>query len=100
MSMPTGIAEDVVERLRDRDVDAAFPERHHHLDLEMDVVRRRWVGEDAGDVEVVRVLLEEERRVRVRVAAHLDRVGGVVPADAIDPVHREEQPGAGNRQGW
>ena len=52
---------------------------------------RGRVGEvaAAGD-DVVGVLLEEERRLLVRVVAHLDRVLGIVPPDAIDAADGKE----------
>ena len=93
-----GVAEDAVERARDRNVRAALAERHHHLDLVMHVLGGRRIGKRAVEDQVVRVLLEEERRLAVRVAAHLDRVGGVVAADAIDAVDREQEVAAGDRQ--
>ena len=66
-----------------------FAERHRELDLVVDVLAPRRVGELARGVEVVRVLGEEERRLAVGIVAHLDRVRGVVAADAVDPAHRE-----------
>src|SRR5882724_1198569 len=43
-----GIAVDAVERAFDRNVDAAAAERHHHLQLVMDIGRFRRIGEVAA----------------------------------------------------
>ncbi len=64
----------------------------------VDVGALRRIGKVAGRVEVVGVLLEEERRLAVRVVAHLDRMRRVVAADAVDPPHREARVGAEDRQ--
>ncbi len=78
------VAEDVVEGRLDGDVGAAGAEHHRELDLVMHVLGMGRVGKLARGVEVVGVLLEEEGRLPVGVVAHLDRVSGVVPADAVD----------------
>ena len=90
MSRPTRVAEDAVQRLLDAGCPAALAQGHHHLDLVMHVVAPADRGNRAVDDEVVRVLLEEERRLAVGIAAHLDRMRGIVAADAIDPVNRKD----------
>jgi hypothetical protein len=61
----------------------------------MHVARQRRVGEVlAVGQKVVGVLLEKERRLAARVMAHLDRVVGIVAADAIDPADRKPLGGA------
>ena len=92
------VAEDAVEGIADRDVRAALRQRHHQLDLVLHVLRLRRIAEDSVGDEVVRVLLEEEGRLAVRVAAHLDGVVGIVAADAVDTVDGEKLVAAGNRQ--
>ena len=88
----------MVERPVDRDVLAALGERHDQFQLEMDVVGAVRVRELAVGHQIVRVLLEEEGRFAVGIVAHLDRVGGEVTADAVDPVDRVKSVGAANRQ--
>ncbi|MNY58571.1 hypothetical protein D3C86_1949200 [compost metagenome] len=65
--------------------------------------RARRIGEGLiGHQQVVRVLLEEERRFAIRVVTHLDGVGRIVAAHAIDPAHRKTHEATGDRQqdGW
>jgi hypothetical protein len=97
------VSEYAVERALDRDVHAALVQGHHHLDLVMHVRGLRRVGEFPREIEVVGVLLEEERRLAVRVVPHLDGVGGVVAADAVDAAHGEglgrDADGRENRRG-
>ena len=88
----------MVERLIDRDVLAALGQRHYQFQFEMDIVGAVRVRELAVGDQIVRVLLEEEGRLAVGIVAHLDRVGGEVTADAIDPVDREKGVGAADRQ--
>src|SRR5580658_1871403 len=82
---PDGIAEDEVECLVDRHVAPAFGQRDHQLDLVLIVLGLGRIGDGAaaGDDGVGR-LHEEERRLAVGVMAHLARMLGIVPADAID----------------
>ena len=69
----------------DRDVVAAALQRHDQFDLVMHVAWRRRDRETSpSEYEIVGVLLEEERRLLVRVVAHLDRMRGIVAADAVD----------------
>jgi hypothetical protein len=49
------------------------------------------------DLDRIRRLLEEERRLAGRVGAHLARVGRVVAADAVDAAHRKRQFAADDR---
>jgi hypothetical protein len=94
-----GIAVDAIERILDGDVAAATFQGDDQFDLVMNVGGQGRVGEGAtGCKQVVRVLLEEERRLAVRVVAHFDRVGCIVSADAIDPANRKADEAAGNRQ--
>ena len=96
---PDGVAEDVLERALDRDVAAALGERHHQLELEMDVLGAGRVGEGAAARDQsVGGLHEEERRLAVGVVAHLAGVLGVVAADAEDAVHREQIARVADRQ--
>jgi hypothetical protein len=95
------VAPDEVERPVDRHVLPALAQRHDHLDLVVHVGGLVGVGERAREIEVVGVLLEEERRLAVGVVAHLDRVGRVVAADAVDAPHRKDvvRPGDGGGDG-
>jgi hypothetical protein len=81
------------------DVAAARLERDDHLDLEVDVLRARRIGELAIGPQIVRVLLEEERRLLVRIVPHLAGVLGIVATDAVDAVDGEKLGGAADRQG-
>jgi hypothetical protein len=47
-------------------------------------------GADRHDLDRVARLLEEERRLAVRVRSHLARMGRVVAAYAIDAAHRKD----------
>ncbi|MNC85130.1 hypothetical protein D3C83_07100 [compost metagenome] len=80
----------MIERLFHRYVGAVFPDRHHHLDLVVQVPGDLREG-DGGAVrnDGVRRLHEKERRLALGVMPHLARVLGVVAADAIDAPHRE-----------
>jgi hypothetical protein len=49
------------------------------------------------ELDRIRRLLEEERRLAVRVRSHLTRVRRIVAADAIDPPHRKLLVTAGDR---
>ena len=93
------VAEDAVHGPLDRDVRAAGLQRHDELDLEMHVGAGARIGELPVGDEGIGVLLEEERRLAVRVVSHLDRVLGVVAADAVEAPHREQLVRAGDRQG-
>ena len=93
------IAEDAVHGLFDRDVRAAGLQRDDELDLEMHVGACARVGELPVGAKRIGVLLEEERRLAVRVMSHLDRVLGVVAADAVEAPHRKKPVGADDRQG-
>jgi hypothetical protein len=97
---PDRVAEDFVERAFRRDLAAAFLERHHQLELVVHVLRARGVRERAVGGERIRRLGEEERRVAVRIVAHLAGVLGVVAPDAENPVHREQVGRVPDRQGY
>ncbi|MCY1308962.1 hypothetical protein D9M70_590090 [compost metagenome] len=85
-----GIAVDAIQRILDDDVAAAALQRHDEFDLVMDVGGQRRIGEGAtGGKQVVRILLEEERRFAIRIVTHLDGVGSIVATDAIDPANRK-----------
>ena len=94
-----GIAPDMLQRIAQGDVGAATFQRHHKLDLVMHVVAVRGIGKLAGGIEVVGVLLKEERRFAIRVMPHLNRMGRIVAADAIDAAHRKGT-AATDRNGW
>jgi hypothetical protein len=93
------VAEDVIEGALDRDVGAALAQRHDHLDLVVHVRRLARIGEVAVGHDVVGVLLEEEGRLLGRVVPHLDRMLGIVAADAVDAVHGKQLVAALHRQG-
>ena len=95
-----GVAEDVAERVLRFDVDAARFQRHHQLDLEMQVAGLGRIGEAAGGQDVAGVFLEEERRLLVGVMPHFARVLGIVAPDAVDAMDRKQRGGAGNGHGW
>ena len=79
-----------VERLVLRDVAAAAFQRDHHLDLVMQVVGERRVGDRAAVMhDRVGGLGKEERRLAL-VLAHLLDVLEIVAADAPDAAHREQ----------
>ena len=75
----------------ERDVRATRFQGYEHFHLMVNVGGFRRVGEFARGIEVVRVLLEEEGRLAVRVMAHLDRVSRIIAAYAINAAHREER---------
>ena len=81
---------DMVECLRRGDVPSTLTDRHHQLDLVVEVVRARGIR----DARVARHdgigrLGEEERRLPIGVRAHFARVRGVVAADAVDAMDGE-----------
>ena len=79
--------------------EAALVEDRDQLDFEVQVVGQRRIREHRAGVDhVVRILLEEERRLLVGVAAHFDGVGGVVAPDAVDAPDRKPALGAAHRQ--
>ncbi len=83
------VAPHAIERLVLRDVAAAGLERHHHLDLVMQVVGQRRVGHRAAVMhDRVGGLGEEERRLAL-VLAHLLDVLEIVAPDAPDAAHRK-----------
>src|SRR5262245_31018889 len=89
----------MLQRLLDRNVRATLAERDHEFDLEMQVVGQRRIGKGlARQNHVVGILLEEERRLLVGIAAHLDSVGGIVAPDAVDAPDREASLGSAYRQ--
>jgi hypothetical protein len=89
----------VAERAVDADVRAAAAQRDHELDLVVEVIGRGREGErpatrhnsDGG-------LHEKERRLPVRVVAHLDRVLGVIATDAEHAQDGEDRVRAVDRQ--
>ena len=94
-----GIAVDVVERLVGGNVEAAALHRHDQLDLVMQILGQRRIG-NGGAVrhEHVGVLGEEERR-RALVIAHLADVLEIVAADAPDAANRKGFGFAGDGDG-
>ena len=82
-------------RLRPATLHARLADRHHELDLVVEVLGGQRIADAArrcrrhdGHDRVGR-LGEEERRLLGGIAAHLLRVLGVVAADAIDVADRE-----------
>src|SRR5690606_33867197 len=91
------ITKDAGKRFLDGNITATLSERDDHLYLVMHILRRRRIAEIlAHRHECIRVLLEEEGWVLVRVMSHLDCVIGKIPADAIDAVHGKERIAAFN----
>ena len=91
---PDRIAEHAVQRLLGRDFAPTLVQRRDQLAFIVVVLRQRRIGmiSDLARRDVldrVRRLLEEERRLACRIAAHLARMCGVVAADAVDAPHRE-----------
>ncbi|OCB48293.1 hypothetical protein A5721_05110 [Mycobacterium vulneris] len=71
-------------------VAASGAQRHHELDLVVERRGQRRVGDDAlGNDHRVGRLHEEERRLPVRILAHLARVGRVVAPHAEHPPDRK-----------
>ena len=85
-----GVAVDVGQRSVGLDVRAARLQGHDELDFEMQILGPRRIGQRSRRQQVVGVLLEEERRLTVRIGAHLARMLGVVAADAVDAVHGKQ----------
>jgi hypothetical protein len=85
-----GIAIDMVEGGRRRNVATAGANGDDQFDLVMQVAGRRRIRHD-GPVGQNRVgrLHEEERRLPRRIGAHFAGMRGVVTADAIDAAHRK-----------
>ena len=95
-----GVAVDMIQRTRGRDLEAATVQSHYQLDLVMQVRRAgRVVHLAALGHDGIGRLEEEKRRLFVRVFAHLARVGGVVASDAVNPMHGEATLVADNRDG-
>jgi len=97
------VAKHHVERLLVGDVAPALVERRDQLDLVVVVLGQGRVGMIGGrargdELDRVARLLEEERRLAVRVRPHLARVRRVVEADAVDSPHREHLARADDRQ--
>src|SRR5690606_22171441 len=88
------VAEDVRVGLLDGNVRAAGTDRHHQLDLVLQVLRRGRVGRLGRlpgctvDHRVGR-LAKEERRPAVGIEAHFAGVRGIVAAHAVDAPHGE-----------
>ena len=60
-------------------------------------VRRMWrIRKFAGRIKIIWIFLEEERRIAIRVVAHLYRVSGIVATNAIDSSYREERVSSGD----
>ena len=94
-----GVAEDAVERRPGGNVAAAAGQRHHQLDLVLQVGRARRIVHAFADQDGLGRLHEEERRLALRIAAHLAGMFGIVAADAVDAPHRESRLAAGDRHG-
>ena len=84
------VAEHAVERVLYGDIAAAFVQRDDQLDLVMHILALVRIGKVLpADQQVVRMLGEEEWILAIGVMPHLDRMRGVVAADAIYPMDRE-----------
>ena len=80
----------MVERVGLRDVGALAANGGDQLDLVMQVMRCRRIGNrGAAHHQRVGRLAEEERRLPVRVVAHFAGMGGIVATDAVDPADRK-----------
>jgi hypothetical protein len=88
----------VLARACGRDVLAARTERHHQLELVVEVLGRGRVGDFPRQRQRRRVLGEEEGWLPIGVMAHLSGVVGVVAPDAEHAPHREASLHAGDRQ--
>ena len=81
---------DVIERLGGINAGAAFADGDNQLDLIMEFLGFRRVGDSAAGIDNrISGLAEEEGRLPRGVAAHLARVGGVVSADAENAAYGE-----------
>jgi hypothetical protein len=62
------------------------------------------VGEGTTGIQIIRVLLEKERRIAIWIMTHLNCMGGVIATNAIDaPDRKSPAPRDGNRcnrRGW
>src|ERR1700687_491428 len=88
------IAIDMLERLFGGNIAAARFQRRHQLDFMVIVLGERGIAmiryrTDRDVLDRVGRLLEKERRLSRRVGAALDRVRGIIAADAVDPAHRK-----------
>src|SRR5438045_3219375 len=82
---PDAVAPDGLERLLERNVLPALADRDDHLDLVVDVLRADGIGDRRAALhDGIRRLHEEERRLAIRVVAHLARMLGVIAADAVN----------------
>src|SRR5690606_7076458 len=94
------ISIDMVERAALRDVAPARLQRHHQLDLVMEILggagkRHRRAVFHHG----VAGLGEEERRLPVRIAPHLAGVCRIIASDTEDAPDREALFASGDREG-
>ena len=86
---PDGIAENVSQRSIACDLDAARLHRHHQLQLVLEILRQRWVG-NRGAIGHDRVsMLGEEKRRLLLVVAKLTNVFQIVTTDAVDTANRK-----------
>src|SRR5262245_15692192 len=92
-----GIAEDVLHCPGGGDVTAAGFEANDQLDLEVHVLGGRRIGKLPVDDDVVRVLLEKERRV-LGVPAHFPGVFEEVAAHAVNAMDGKALVGAPDRE--
>jgi hypothetical protein len=70
-----------------------------HLDFVVNVAGFDGVGEVLAAAEqVVRIFLEKEWILALRVMTHFDRVCGIITADTINPAHRKALLRAADRQ--
>ncbi len=90
------VTPDMIERPVERNVGAAGFQRDNQFDFVMHIRAFLRIGERTRGIEVAGILLEEEGGLAIGVMAHLDRMGGVIAADAIDPAHRKDA-AAGDR---
>ena len=82
------MAEDAVSGGVDRNVVAALPERDHEFDLMVKIAGGRGTAKRTSVRHGRRGrFAERERFFAFRIAAHLDRMAGIVASDAEHPGH-------------
>src|SRR5690606_30429127 len=79
---------------------SALCQRDDHFHFEMDVGAFRWIGKiGTAEQQVIRVFLEEERRLSIRVPAHFDCVRCIVAPYTVNAVDRKQRARSSNRNG-
>ncbi|MET3586915.1 hypothetical protein ABID21_003037 [Pseudorhizobium tarimense] len=71
------------------------------LDFVVNVTGSAWIREILTlRQEVVRVFLEEERRLLIRIVTHLHGMAGEVAPDAVDAMNGEKRITSSDRKAW